>query len=761
MIGQVLSHYRILSILGSGGMGVVYEAEDTVLERRVAIKLLPSSFEPSSDAAHQLMREAKTLSALNHPNICTVHELGEYEGRPYLVQELLVGCTFQEVIEKQRLSPQTILELAIQIADGLKAAHTIGLVHRDIKPANLFLTQENRAKILDFGLAGRALQLLPNMGDAPTMAADGLEFTSNKSVMGTLDYMSPEQVRGENVSANSDIFSLGIVLCQLLTGKHPFRRPSVLETATAILSVPLDSMPFSGDVATLGLDRLMARMLAKNAAERYADGAELLAALKAIAGGLTRPLAGVLGELPATAASPSIAVLPFLNLSADPENDYFCDGLAEELVGVLTKVEGLRVAAWNSAFRFHGKDVDIREAGERLGVNAVLEGSLRKSANHLRVSAKLLNVKDGQTLWSERYDSELEDVFALQEQIAEAIAQQLAAKLGIRGKQPVARQPVKNLEAWNLYLKGRYVWNRRGPMDIQKALEYFQDAIAKDKTYAAAYAGVADCYVITGIQGTRRSSEVFPLARAAANRAVAEAPEMAEALATLGCIEAAFDWNWASAERRFEHAIEADPRYGTAHHWYASHVLVPQGRFAEAKHQVRLACANDPLSPAIQVMTGLIAYYERSPLLAIREYQKVLETEGNFALVHCFLGQAYEQAGSLEEAKRSLAHAVQLSPGSFEMEAALARAHAVAGEREIAEAMLQRLQQKSATEYISPVLFAQVLLGLGRNEDAIGELERAFHLRATDLMWLQVRPVFDAVRGDVRVQRIAAEIGLA
>jgi serine/threonine-protein kinase len=463
----------------------------------------------------------------------------------------------------------------------------------------------------------------------------------------------------------------------------------------------------------------------------------------------------------APAAAPSIAVLPFVNLSADPENDYFCDGLAEELIGVLTRIEGLRVAAWNSAFRFQGKDVDIREAGQRLGVNAVLEGSLRKSANRIRVNAKLLRVIDGQTMWSDRYDSELADVFAIQEQIAEAIAQQLVARLGVGGKRPLPRQPTRNLEAWNLYLKGRHLWNRRGPADIQKALEYFQQAIAKDETYAAAHAGVADCYMISGIQGTRSSSEVFPLARLAANRALTEQANMAEALATLGCIEAAYDWNWPSAEQRFTRAIEADPAYGTAHHWYASNLLAPLGRFAEARQQVELACANDPLSPAIQIMAGLIAHYERKPQLAIREYQKVLETEPNFALAHCFLGQAYEQAGKFADAVRCQARAFELSPGSSEMEAALARAHAVAGERDTAEAMLKTLHERAAGRYISPVLLAQILLGLGREEDAIAELERALGVRATDLMWLKVRPVFDPIRSDARVQRIAAEIGLS
>lgn len=761
MIGETISHYRILSSLGSGGMGVVYAAEDLVLERKVAIKFLSGNSEASVEAARRLKREARNLSALNHPNICTIYELGERDGRPYLVQELLVGATLQEIVEKHRTLPApAVLDLAVQIADGLRAAHAIGLIHRDIKPANLFLTQDQRAKILDFGLAGQAPQLLALAGSATTMAADTIQFATPGTIVGTLDYMSPEQLRGEAVKASSDVFSLGLVLYQLLVGRHPFRKATILETASAILMLPVESASFARDPSTLGLERVIARMLAKDAAARYADGGELLAELKAVQ---TRSSSGIFEVAPVEhPAGPSIAVLPFANLSADPENEYFCEGLAEELVSALTRVDGLQVAAWNSAFRFQGKEVNLREAGQQLGVTAVLEGSLRKSGIHLRVNARLLDVRNGLTLWSERYDAEMKDVFTLQEQMADAITGQLVAKMGLRGK-PAApvRAQTQNLDAYNLYLKGRYFWNRRSPADLQRAVESFEQAIALDDRYAAALAGLADCHVILGIQGLRRPNEVYPLARTAAGKALALSPEMPEALTTLACVEAVFDWNWAAAEQRFQRAIAVNPQYVTAHHWYASNLLLPLGRLAEAKEQIELARANDPLSLAVQIVAGLIAYFERDPERATREYQKALEMDNNFALAHYFLGQACELAGDLPQAVQSFRRALELSPDSPEIEAALARAHALSGDRSEAEEMLRRLAHKTACQYVSPVLLSQVLLALDSREAALEELQRAWTLQSTDLIWLKVRPVFDGVRGDRRFEEILVATGLA
>jgi serine/threonine-protein kinase len=738
-------------------MGVVYEAQDLTLGRRVAIKFLPRISDQFSDAAKRLQREARTLSAVNHPNICTLYELGEHDGQPYLVEELLVGATFKQIIESRRLDPEFVLELALQIADGLKAAHARGVVHRDIKPANLFLTEENRAKILDFGLALQRPGGMLRSAEDLTIDMSTDQITQPGRIVGTLDYMSPEQLRGEPATASSDIFCLGMVLYELLHGTHPFKKKSPLETASAILTAtPEGSM--SREMVASGLNMVLARMLAKNAENRYADGGALLAELRRVNSKAPGQSQTETGAWPVQSRKPSIAVLPFVNLSADTENEYFCDGLAEELIGALAKAAGLQVAAWSSALRFRGKDADVREVGKQLDVQAVLEGSLRTSGSRLRVNVRLLDTLNGYHIWAERYDRELQDVFAIQEEIAEAIVKQLRVELGL--DQPLVKPTTKNLEAYNLYLKGRYFWNRRGPAEIQKAVESFQQALQKDEGFAAALAGLADCYVIQGVQGTRNPKEVFPLARGAAEKALAIDSEMAEAFASLGGVEGAYEWNWAAAEDNFQKAIGLNPHYGTAHHWYATHLLLPLGRFAEARAQLELARANDPLSLAIVTTAGLIAYFEGDPDDAISEYEKALEMDPNFALAHYFLGQAHEQKRSHEEAIRSLTRALELAPGSSEMEAALARTRALAGDVESAGQMLRNLREKSRHKYVSPVLLAQVLLGLNRNEEAIAELQRAQEMRATDLIWLKVRPVFDGVRDDARVQEIARAVGL-
>jgi serine/threonine protein kinase len=759
MIGETISHYRILRHLGRGGMGVVYEAQDVTLGRKVAIKFLAETSDKSSDAVKRLQREARVLSALNHPNICTVYELGEHQNRPYLVEELLVGVTFREVIEKRKLAPEFVLELATQIADGLKAAHARGLVHRDIKPANLFLIEDNRAKILDFGLAMQAKSAVSTSGETSTLEADPDQITLPGRIVGTLDYMSPEQIRAEGTTASGDIFCLGIVLYELLRGSHPFRKKSPLETASAILMEPIKST-VSQDLVVSGLNTVLTRMLAKDPKSRYADGRELLAELKRVSSRGPGPSPTGTGAFPPQSRKPSIAVLPFANLSPDLENEYFCDGLAEELIGALAKVEGLQVAAWTSAFRFRSKDVDIRQVGKQLGVQTVLEGSLRKSGSHLRVNAKLLDVENGYHVWSESYNRELRDVFLIQEEIAGAIVGQLRVKLGLKSQKSPIRPPTDSLEAYNFYLKGRYFWNRRGPADIEKAVESFHQALQKDEHFAPALAGLADCHVVQSVQGTHNPQEVFPLAREAALKALAIDPEMAEAFASLGCVEGAYQWNWKAAEEHFQKAIALNPQYGTAHHWYAIHHLVPLGRFAEGREQVELARANDPLSLPVLTTVGLIAYFEGDTDEAIGEYQKALEMDANFALAHYFLGQAFEQERLREEAVRSLTRALELSPESSEMEAALARAQALAGHSERAEEMLRALREKSQGRYVSPVLFAQVLLGLNRTEDAIVELQHALEMRATDLIWLKVRPVFDAVRTDPRVREIATAVGV-
>lgn len=755
MIGETISHYRILRQLGRGGMGVVFEAQDLTLGRKVAIKFLAETTERNHDAVKRLQREARTLSALNHPNICTVYELGEHRMAPYLVQELLIGKTFQDLIDQPRLPPELVLELAIQIADGLRAAHAIGLVHRDIKPANLFLTEDNRAKILDFGLARQNPLMLT--GEGLTIDSDAGQITQDGRVLGTLDYLSPEQVRGEAPTASSDIFAFGIVLYELLHGEHPFKKKSPLATASAILTDQVENGSISREMTMSVLRPVLTRMLVKNPNERYPDGGALLAELNSVRSQAHQQIGRSPQPTTARDSTPSIAVLPFANMSADPENEYFSDGLAEELIGALAKVDGLRVAARTSAFRFRGKDIDIRDVGRHLGVRTVLEGSVRKAGTQLRVSVKLLNADDGYHIWSERYDRELKDVFAIQEEIANAVVSQLRVKLGLdRPIKPVAA----NVEAYNLYLKGRYFWNRRRPVDLRSAIECFEQALKLDASFAPLWSGLADCYVMEGVQGTQGPKEVFPLARKASERALAINPGMAEAFTSLACVHAVYDWKWNLAEDHFRKALDLNPKYGTAHHWYATHLLLPQSRFKEARAHTELARQNDPLSLPILVTDGLISYFERDYARAVNEYRHALEMDFSFGLAHYFLAEVYEQQGNYDAAIESLSRALELSPDSSEVRASMARALAASGQTTRAADMLNGLMEAARKQYVSPVLMAQILLGMNQPDRAIEELQRALEMHATDLVWLGVRPIFDLVRRDPRVEAITAAMNL-
>jgi serine/threonine protein kinase/Flp pilus assembly protein TadD len=759
MIGQTISHYRILGRLGQGGMGVVYKALDLDLGRHVALKFLPDMLKPGENQAKRMEREARAISALNHPNICTIHELAEYENRPYLVQELLEGATLEALIRQKKLPSETVLDIAIQLAEGLKAAHSKGLVHRDIKPSNLFLTNDGRAKILDFGLVRELDNSGPASADGPTMDHGPGELTEPGRIVGTLSYMSPEQLRGEPATPRSDIFSLGIVYFELLCGVHPFKKKSDFETASAILCEPSHS-PLAETPMPRGLDALLTKMLAKKPDDRYADAGVLLDDLNRISQGLVHSRFAPFGEEGPDGANRSIAVLPFTNISPDKDNEYFGDGLAEELINALAKLEPLRVAARTSAFHFRGKDADVREVGQRLNVRSVLTGSVRASGKRLRVTTQLVNTADGFHLWAERYDRDMVDIFALQDEITEAIMGQLKVRLGLRNEPIAGRPPTHNMAAYNQYLKGRYFWNRRSAADVERAIECFSQAAESDPQFAAAFSGLADCYVILGVYGNHKPEDLFPLATEVARRALAINPGLAEAYTSLGSIRAIYDWDWTGAETDFEKAISLNPQYSTAYHWHASHCLIPLGRFSQARAQIAIAREKDPLSLPILSTAGLIAYFERNPDEAIAEYQRCVEMDPHFGLGFYFLGQAYEQKGAYADAIAALDRSLTLTRDRAEVIAALGHVHAMAGNQVEASRLLRQLQERTRTEYVSPVLLAQILLALGEREQAITHLQQAQQIRATDLVWLKVRPAFDSIQQDPRVVEVRNAIGL-
>jgi TolB-like protein/tRNA A-37 threonylcarbamoyl transferase component Bud32 len=483
MVGSTVTHYRILRVLGKGGMGEVYEAEDINLQRHVALKFLSPERARKPEAIERFQREARMASALNHPHICTVHEIGESQGQYFIVTELLRGQDLQQMLARGTIEANRVYQFALQIADALAAAHGRGIIHRDLKPSNIFVTDEGQVKLLDFGLAKPAEFGSSYPADAVTMAQDGL--TRSGAIVGTLTYMSPEQLRGIPLSTASDVFSFGIVLCEMLTGIHPFVKRTAVETASSILS---DVFPaIDGSLPTLPEPWLaiLRKMLSKNESERYRNAQEVrtdLLKLSSEAGFSQMGLAAVAAVSPARS---SIAVLPFRNLTRDPDNEYFSDGLTEELINLLSNMSDLRVAARSSSFRFREKALDVREIGRELAVNSILEGSVQRSGNRIRINGQLVDVADGFQLWSGKYDRELSDVFALQDEIAQAVVASLEPALNRKPSAPPMRRPI-NSEAYNLYLQGRFFWNKRTAQDLRKAIECFGKAIALDNSFAPA-----------------------------------------------------------------------------------------------------------------------------------------------------------------------------------------------------------------------------------------------------------------------------------
>jgi serine/threonine-protein kinase len=685
-----------------------------------------------------------------------VHEIGESQGQYFIVTELLQGQDLQHVLAHGPIDADRVYEFALQIADGLAAAHARGIVHRDLKPSNIFITDESQVKLLDFGLAKPAASGLSDPADAATTSEGDL--TRPGRLVGTLSYMSPEQLRGTHLSTASDVFSFGIVLCEMLTGIHPFAKATAFETASSILS---DAFPaINGSVPPVPQPWLAiaCKMLSKDESERYRNAQEVradLLKLRSDPRGMT-----LAAERAMRTASPSIAVLPFRNMSRDLDNEYFSDGLTEELINLLTNMGALRVAARSSSFRFRGKELDIRQFGRELAVSSILAGSVQRSGNRIRITVQLVDVADGFQLWSGKYDRELSDVFALQDEIAQAVVASLETALNRKPATPPVRRRISP-EAYDLYLKGRFLWNKRTAQDIRKGIEYFRKAIALDNAFAGALAGIADSHMALAIYGVEAPEVVVPLAKESAHKALEIDPKLAEARTSLACAEAVYNWNWESAERHFQQAIKSSPRYATAHHWYATSCLLPFARFEESRRELQLARELEPLSLVISATWGLQLFLERRYDGAIKEFLKIITLDHNFGMSHFFLGQAYSEQGMFNEAIRESEASADLNGHSPESVAILGWAYARAGRPEKATKILEDLRQMAHSVYVSPVLYAQLVLVLGEKKEALDYLDQARCVRAADLVWLKVLPAFDDLRGEPRFSQLCKQIGLS
>jgi serine/threonine-protein kinase len=772
----VISHYEVLEKLSEGGMGMIYKAHDTKLDRVAALKLLPHYLSSSRDLKQRFIQEARSAASLDHPNVCTIYEVGEVGGQLYIVMPFYEGETIKDKIEKGPVPVDEALGYVYQMADGLAHAHEAGIVHRDIKPANIVVTVRGLVKILDFGIA--------KVADA--------NLTKSGTLLGTLAYMSPQQARGIPVDHRTDLWSLGVVLYEMLTGQKPFSGNSSYDLLHAIqFEEPIGMTELRPQIPET-LDRVVRQLLQKDAERRYADASELMRALPTIqwgavtgmissihSGERTRLLQGatakgdlksptVVSEEPAVPAPQrraargaisTLAVLPFANECAEPDMEYLSDGITESIINGLSQLPKLRVMARSVVFRYKGKDVDPLRTGRELGVRAVLTGRVLQHGDQLSVGTELVDVVDGSQLWGEHYNRTTADILQVQEEIAHEIARKLKVRLTGNQKKKLTKRYTDNIEAYQLFLQGRYYWSRRTAEGIQGGIHYLQQAIETDPNYALAYAGLADCYIMAGFYDHLPPAEAFPQAKAAALKALELDDALAEAHISLAAIRTFYEWDWLDAERDFKQGIRLNADSVKGHHWYACS-LTSQGRLDEGFGEIQLAHDLEPFSLIIIRDVGRHYYFLRHYDEAIEQTRKSLETDPSFFLAYFYLALALAQKGRFDEAVRELQRAVELSGGSISLTALLGHVQAVSGNREEAQAVLNELEDRSKQEYVSPFYFVLIYLGLDETERTFEWLERAYTERATQLVWLKVDPVFDCLRSDPRLTELIERIGL-
>ncbi len=747
-----LGPYEILSPLGAGGMGEVYRARDTRLHREVAIKVVSEHLAQESELVARFEKEARAVAALSHPNILTIYDIGHDSSLAYAVLELLEGETLRVRLSHSTLTWQKAAEIGIAVADGLAAAHSRGIIHRDLKPENIFLTSDGRVKVLDFGLARwKAAAPSDDETSAPTEAG-----TEPGIVLGTAGYMSPEQIRGQATDVPSDVFSMGCVLFEMVGGRRAFSGQTSAETMASILKDAAPELSEAAADAPEELSRIVARCLDKNPEQRFQSARDLAFDLRAA---LNRSATSKASSGKTRKSIDSLAVLPLANAGGDPETEYLSDGITETLINSLSRLPDLRVMARSTVFRYKGKDVDPLEAGRELRVRAVLTGRVLQRGDGLVVKAELVDLTDGSQLWGGQYSRKISDIFAVEEEIARQILEALRLKLTGEEKEDLTRRYTESSEAYRLYLKGRFYWNKRNSEGVRRGIEYFSRAVEADPEYALAYAGLADSYDILGLYTVLPPREAFPKAKAAASRALEIDGSLAEARTSLAFARHYYDWDWAEAEREYRRAIELNPGYPTTHCFYADY-LTTMGRHAESLAECQRAQELDPLALILAVGTGWAHYFARHYDDAIREIQKAVEMDSTFVPAHWFLGRAYERKGMDREAVEEFRRAVELSAGATVMIAALAQAHASFGRRSEAERMIAELEALPATKYVSPYYVALIHAALGDPDAAFRRLERAYEERSHGLTFLKVDPQMDSLRPDPRFSDLLRRVGL-
>src|SRR5438105_771365 len=794
LVGQTIDRYQILKQIGAGGMGEVYLAEDKHLLRKVALKMLPAYLTRDDELVRRFQREARSISALNHPNILTIHEIGQVDSYHFMVTELIEGETLRQRLARGPLKIEQALDIGSQVASALCAAHDAGLTHRDIKPENIMMRKDGIVKVLDFGLA----KLIERKAD--DSEATTLFHTKQGTVLGTAHYMSPEQARGLPLDARTDIFSFGVVLYEMVTGETPFAGETTTDVLASILTVEPPPLSSSQPEVPPELDQITSKALGKAREERYQDIRELLSHLQKLKQRLefeaTNPImpgrntssaeyvvatirrhrtsvAAVIAIFllittlgiaysffnTKARAIDSLAVLPFVNSTADPNSEYLSDGITESIIYSTSKLPRLRVIPSSSVFRFKGKGIDPQTAGHELGVTAVMTGRVNQHGDDLLISAELIAVRDNSLLWGQQYTRKLADLLTVQEEIAREISERLRTRLTIEEQKQFSKRYTGDAEAYQLYLKGRYYWNKRSSDNLKKATELLKAATEKDPNFALAYAGLADCYAVSYYYVGERPREIMPLAKTYAAKAIELDPTLAEPHATLAFAAWLLDWDQAGAEKEFLRAFELNPNYPTAHHWY-SRYLRGTGRTDEAFREIKRAEELDPLS---LVIINNIAenYIDRGDLnSATRECQRMIDLDPNFWAAYQTLGIVLVKQGRYDEALAEAQKSTQLANRSNASLALLGHIYARLGRRTEADAVIKELEKRYADKSADGRDLAVIYTGFDDKDRAFAWLEKAFADHSVILAFLRLEPLLEPLQSDPRWKDLERRIGL-